>query len=226
MSLHLHGVVRARHRLPDGSPFRLIPVDDLAVVVSDHHGELTGQAATANLAALCALLPDGPVLPLRIGTTAVDENAARAAVLALRVPVLREHLERLDGLAEVHVRLVFDEETALRAVFDQGAFGGGGGDLVSTIAQGSQIAEKIVAWRGKQADALLAPVTTMARAVAPLDAHEHTSELRAFLISLDQLAAVRATVAGFTGVVATCIGPLPAFHFLDLAPQPTSRWGW
>jgi hypothetical protein len=224
VSLHLHGVVRARHRLPDGSPLRLISVDDLAVVVSDSHGELTSKDATTNLAALCALLPDGPVLPLRIGTTAVDENAARTAVLALRAPVLRSHLERLDGLAEVHVRLVFDEETALRAVSDQGGFTGGG--LPSTIAQGEQIARAVVAWRGKQADALLAPVTTLARAVAPLDAHEHTSELRAFLISLDQLAAVRATVAGFTGVAATCTGPLPAFHFLDPAPQPASRWGW
>lgn len=217
MSLHLHGVVRARHRVPDDSPFRLIEADDLAVVVSDQHGELTEQAAAAHLAALCALLPGGPVLPLRIGTTAVDE---RTATLALRVPNLREHLDRLDGLAEVHVRLDFDEETALRAVFDEGAFTGRAHD---PIVQGEHIAHAVVAWRRKQADALLAPVTAIARAVAMLDAREDTSELRAFLISLDQLDTVRAAVAGFNG---TCIGPLPAFHFLDQAPQPTSRWGW
>lgn len=217
MSLHLHAVVRARHRLPDGSPFRLIEVDDLAVVVSAHHGELTSADATAHLAALCALLPSGPVLPLRIGTTAVDE---RTAVLALRVPGLREHLERLDGLAEMHVRLVFDEEIALRAVFDSGAFTGGGRD---PIAQGERIAQAVGAWRGKQADTLLEPVTAMASAVAVLDAGEPASELRAFLVSLDQLDAVRAAVAEING---TCTGPLPAYHFLDLAPQPTSRWGW
>lgn len=220
MNLHLHAVVRARHRLPDGSPFRLIEVDDLAVVVSDHHGELTEQAATAHLAGLCALLPGGPVVPLRIGTTAADE---RAAVLALRLPLLREHVERLDGLAEVHVRLEFDEETALSAAFDEGAFTGGGPDLASTIAQGERIAQAVVAWRGKQADALLAPVTAIARAVAVLDAREPTAELRAFLISLDQLDAVRTAVAGCNG---SCTGPLPAFHFLDPAPQPASRWGW
>lgn len=217
MSLHLHAVVRARHGLPDGSPFRLIEADDLAVIVSDHRGELTSADATAHLAALCALLPGGPVLPLRIGTTAVHE---RAAVQALQVPSLRAQLERLDGLAEVHVRLVFDEEVALRTVFDSGAFTGGGRD---PVAQGERIVQAIVAWRGEQADELLAPVTGIARAVAVLDAGEPTSELRAFLISLDQLDTVRAMVSGFNG---TCTGPLPAFHFLDLTPQPTSRWGW
>ncbi|NUT48682.1 MAG: hypothetical protein HOV94_15450 [Saccharothrix sp.] len=217
MSLHLHAVVRARHGLPHGSPFRLIEVGDLAVVVSDHRGELTSADATAHLAALCALLPGGPVLPLRIGTTAVDE---RAAVQALQVPSLRAQLERLDGLAEVHVRLVFDEEVALRTVFDSGAFTGGGRD---PVAQGERIVQAIVAWRGEQAEALLAPVTGIARAVAVLDAGEPTSELRAFLISLDQVDTVRAMVSGVDG---TCTGPLPAFHFLDLAPQPTSRWGW
>ncbi|MEU0877134.1 GvpL/GvpF family gas vesicle protein [Lentzea sp. NPDC005914] len=226
MSLRLHGVVRARHRWPDGSPFRLIVVDDLAVVVSDHHSELTEQDATANLAGLCALLLAGPVLPLRIGTVAVDEEAARAAVLALTVPALRAHLERLDGLAEMHVRLAFDEETALRAVFDEGAFTGGGRDLASTIGRGEQIAQAVAAWRGKQADALLAPVSALSRSVAMLDAREHTEDLRAFLVPLDQAEAVRTAVAGFDGVVATCTGPLPAFHFLDLAPQPVSRWGW
>ena len=77
MSLFLHGVVRAGHRLPEGSPFRLVGLDEHAVVVSDRrddHG-LTEQEATAHLAGLCALLPGGPVLPLRIGTTAVDEVA-------------------------------------------------------------------------------------------------------------------------------------------------------
>ena len=236
MTLHLHGIVRATHLLPDGSPFRLVEVEDVAVVVSDRVADraLTEEEATAHLAGLCAVLPGGPVLPLRIGTTAADEVAARAAVLALVVPVLRSRLARLDGVAEMHARLVFDEDVAVRGVYDEGGFTGGGPDLAATIARGELIARRIEAWCAKRADGLLTPVSAVARAVVPLETREATIQLRAFLVPLDLAGAVRSAVAGLSemGVVATCAGPLPAFHFLDLAPQreyespPSSRWGW
>lgn len=234
MSLHLHGVVRAGHRLPDSSSFRLLGLEDVAVVVSDQPEDsaLTGQEAVDHLAGLCALLPGGPVVPLRIGTTAVDEAAARAAVHALSVPVVRDHLNRLEGMAEIHVRLTFDEDAALRAVHEEQAFVGGGTDLASTIAQGERIARQIVAWRRNQAESMLAPVSAIARAVVLLDTPEHAEEQRAFLVSLDKTKAVHDVVASLTDVTATCAGPLPAFHFLDVASkqqqqsQPSSRWGW
>ena len=226
MSLLLHGVVRASHRLPDGSPFRLVDVEDLAVVVSDRQDDraLTEQETVTHLAGLCALLPGGPVLPLRIGTTAVDETAARAAVLALSPQSLRHHLDELDGLVEMHVRLVFDEDAALRAVYDKGR----GTDMITQV---DLIAREIVAWRQNQADELLAPVSATARAVALLDAPEHTEELRAYLLPLAEIETVRAAVAALHDVTVTCIGPLPAFHFLDLEQKqpeirPASRWGW
>ncbi|MEU3648443.1 GvpL/GvpF family gas vesicle protein [Lentzea sp. NPDC034063] len=235
MSLHLHAVVRSAHQLPDGSPFRLVELEDVAVVVSEHPDGrvLTEQEAVDDLAGLCALLPGGPVVPLRIGTTAVDETAARAAVHALSVPVVRDRLNQLDGVAEMHVRLVFDEDTALRAVHDESGFSGGGADLAATIAQGERIARQIVAWRRNQADGMLASVSAVALAVALLDPPVHTEEHRAFLVPLGEVEAVRDGVAALTGVTAICTGPLPAFHFLDLAPrqprhqdQPASRWGW
>jgi hypothetical protein len=235
VSLHLHGIVRASHQLPAGTPFRLVELEDLAVVVSDRREDRaqTEQETIAHLTALCALLPAGPVLPLRIGTIAVDEAAARAAALAFVVPVLRYHLNQLDGMAEMHVRLVFEEDTALRAVYDEGTFRGGGADLATTIARGELIAREIVAWRRRQADEMLAPVSAMARSVALLEAGEHTEDLRAFLVPLGQVEAVRAVVAALGGVTAICTGPLPAFHFLDLTTQrvqggneSSSRWGW
>ncbi len=227
MSLYLHGVVLLGHRLPDGSRFRLVALEDLAVVVSERLGALNDQEATAQLAELCALLPDGPVLPLRIGTTAVDESAARAAVLAFGLPVLRRHLDHLAGAAEMHVRLVFDEDAALRAVYREGMLAGA--DLTATIARGEQIARDVAAWRRNQADVLLAPVAATARAVVLLDAGEPTEDLRAYLVPLDQVEAVRAAVAALDGVTTACTGPLPAFHFIDLTAQASpaaSRWGW
>lgn len=235
MSLHLHGVVRAGHRLPAGSPFRLVDLEDLAVVVSERpEGRaLTEQEAVDDLAGLCALLPGGPVVPLRIGTTAVDETTARAAVHALSLPMLRDRLKQLDGVAEMHVRLVFDEDTALRAVHEESGFTGGGADLAATIAQGEQIARRVVVWRRNQADGMLAPVSAAARAVALLDPPVHTEEHRAFLVPLAEVESVRDVVAAIEDVTAVCTGPLPAYHFLDLLPQdplhqsrPASRWGW
>jgi hypothetical protein len=228
VSLHLHGVVRTGHRLPDGSSFRLVELEDVAVVVSERTESraLTEQEATAHLAGLCAMVPYGPVLPLRIGTTAVDEAATRAAVRALGVGVLRGHLDRLDGVAEMHVRLAFEEDVVVHAVFDEGAFTSGGADLATTITQGELVVRRIVAWCGKRADGLLAQVAATAKATAPLDAREPTEVLRAFLVPLDQVGVVRAVVAALDGVTATCTGPLPAFHFLDLAPATSSRWGW
>ncbi|GGU16912.1 GvpL/GvpF family gas vesicle protein [Lentzea flava] len=224
MSLYLHGVVRASHRLPDDSPFRLVDVDDLAAVVSDRQNDqvLTEQEVVAHLEGLCALLPGGPVLPLRIGTTAVDEAATRTAVVALGPPSLRHHLDELDGMAEMHVRLVFDENTALRAVHDRGVVTS---RAVDVVAQGELIAREIVAWRRKEADALLAPVAAVAKAMALLDAPAHTEEARAYLVPLDQVEAACAAVAKISEVTATCTGPLPAYHFLD-PPRPASRWGW
>jgi hypothetical protein len=235
VSLRLHAVIRAAHRLPDGSSFRLVALEDVAVVVSEHPDGrvLTEQEAVDDLAGLCALVPDGPVVPLRIGTTAVDETAARAAVHALSVPVVRDRLNQLDGVAEMHVRLVFDEDTALRAIHDESGFTGSGADLAATVAQGERIARQIVAWRRNQADGMLAPASAVALAVALLDPPAHTEEHRAFLVPLGKVETVRDVVAALNGVTATCTGPLPAFHFLDLAPrhprhqgERASRWGW
>ncbi|ONI91456.1 hypothetical protein ALI22I_08930 [Saccharothrix sp. ALI-22-I] len=245
MTLHLHGVVRAAHPLPPagGWAARKIVVDDLAVVVSSlaDGRSLTDQDAIAHLAGLCDLVVTGPVLPLRFGTAAADENAAAAAVHALSVPALRGHLDRLDGLAEMHVHLAFDEDLALSAVFDgdqdRQAFDGGGTDLGAHIRQGELIAQRVVVWRRQRAEALLAPVAAQAREVASVAEQEHTEERRAFLVPLHQVETVRATVAGLgdaEGVTVTCTGPLPAFSFLNatVAPEPdrfsktTSRWGW
>jgi hypothetical protein len=237
--LHLHGVVRAAHPLPPRSPFRLVGLDDVAVAVSEAPDDaaFTEQQAAAHLGALGALVVTGPVLPLRVGTTAPDDEAARTAVAALGLPVLRGHLDRLEGLAEVHVHVEFEEEAALRAVFDeaddQRALLGGGSDLASNIRHGELIAEKLVAWRHRRADELLAPVAALARRTTRAEGLAGTEEHRAYLVPLDRVETARALVAGLPDVAARFTGPLPAYSFLDTAPEPdsfqarpASRWGW
>jgi hypothetical protein len=239
--LHLHGVVRADHPFPQGGALRPIGLGDLAVAVSEtpDGAAFTGEQAAAHVTWLSALVVNGPVLPLRLGTTVPDENAARTAVAALGPPALRGHLDRLEGLAEVHVHVAFDEESALRAVFDeaddQQALLRGGTDLASNIRHGELIAHRLVAWRRRQADELLAPIAVLAQRTAPVADFVDTEERRAYLVPLDRVETARALVTGLGTVRAVFTGPLPAYSFLDATPvaepdpfeaRPTSRWGW
>lgn len=220
MTLRLLGVLRSGHRLPNGIGVRLVVWHDLAAVVSDSPGD-----ALADLEVLCALVRYGPVVPLRFGTVARDEEAVRSDVLAAAADRLRAHLDRLDGLVEVHVHLDFDEETALAAVLDSSTLHIGH----DRVAAGERIAQAVAAWCRHRADGLLMPVTPLARQEALLSGGEPTSQRRALLIPLTDAGRVSQVVAALacSEVAARLAGPLPAYNFLDVvAEPPASRWGW
>lgn len=241
MSLDLHGIVRAGHQLTAGR-FRLVTWRDLAVVVSERTGEhgLHQVDALAHLEMLSRLVLDGPVVPLRFGTTAEDDDTVRTDVLAKSATRLHQHLDRLDGTVELHAYLTFDETTALRAVFDDNPTGwqsGGNLDLTARIRLGEQVAHRLTDWRRARSRELLGPVTAVARAQVCLTEHEHPEERHAFLTPTDQIDTVRAAIADLstgTGVDARCVGPLPAYSFLTEPARPratadrasASRWGW
>lgn len=86
---------------------RLLPVEDLAVVVSATYPGLRARRrdlmAHQNL--LLALAAAGPVLPMRFGMVAPDEATVLAGVAARR----GEHaavLERLDSRVEMNVKIM------------------------------------------------------------------------------------------------------------------------
>jgi hypothetical protein len=238
--LQLHGGVRAAHPLGrTGASPHLVAWEDLAVVVSPLPDDrvLGQQDGVRHLEILSALVQDGPVLPLRFGTVAAEEKKVRTEVLAPAAARLRADLDRLEGLVEVHVYLRFDENTALRAVYDENPDQReirGHTNLNARIRAGEFIAQRLVAWRRRRSKTLLATVSALARDSAPLDDGEHTEERWAFLVAQHQLAAVRMAVGALTGVEAECVGPLPAYSFLTSSsqgdqnrnPAPQSRWGW
>lgn len=239
MTLRLFAVVRAGHPLPPGDA-RLVSRADLAVVAATHPppGPLTEDDAASHLGLVSQLVRRGPVLPLRFGTIAPDEPAIRDGVLGPDAPRLRAHLNRLDGFAEVHIHLRFDESAALRAIHYTGAPAPAAAlDLRHTIAFGRTIAERLTTWRRERARILLAPVSALAHSSAPLPERADIEERQAFLIPLDRLDHIRAAVATITlepDVHAECVGPLPAYSFLEAhtepswetPSQPASRWGW
>jgi hypothetical protein len=241
MNLNLHGVVRAGHPLT-ADRFRLVTWQDLAMVVSERAaGEhAAGQRdALGHLEMLSRLVMDGPVVPLRFGTTAVDEDTVRAEVLAGSAARWHEHLERLDGAVEIHAYLAFDESAALHAVFEENPAGWRTDenlDMAARIRLGERVAHGLADWRRARADALLAPVSAVARGQVSLTEPEFPEERHAFLVPTDQLDTARAAIAALSSadVDAQCVGPLPAYSFLTGSAQPAgqtghapaSRWGW
>jgi hypothetical protein len=103
VTLQLYAVVRAGHpRVP-----RLVRWKDLAMVVGEAPAD---PDPAAHLAVVSALVEGGPVLPVRFGAVAADEETVRREVLAPSADEFRADLARLDGLAEVHVCLRFSEQ--------------------------------------------------------------------------------------------------------------------
>ncbi|HEX6360419.1 GvpL/GvpF family gas vesicle protein [Actinophytocola sp.] len=228
-SLLLHGVVRADHP----SAGRVVTWQDLAMVVSDWH-QPTREDAVAHLEMLGKLVVDGPVVPLRFGTTATDEESVCAEVLAASAPRLRGLLDRLDGLVELHAYLKFDEDEALRMVFDEHTVTWqetGGLDLSTRIRLGEKVAQQLVTWRRTRSDELLAAVSAVAVDEVALPEGDHTEERRAFLLPHKEVEPARAAItalASIAGIGAECVAPLPAYNFLT-EPKETSsdsRWGW
>jgi hypothetical protein len=228
-SLLLHGVVRADHP----SVGRVVRWQDLAVVVSDWH-QPSREDAVAHLEMLGRLVVDGPVVPLKFGTTATDEESVRTEVLAAGAPRLRGYLDRLDGLVELHAYLKFDEDDALRMVFDEQRSSWqdtGRLDLSTRIRLGEQVAQQLVAWRRTRSDELLAAVSAVAREEVHLPDRDHSEERRAFLLPYKEVEPARAAITGLAllaGVGAECVAPLPAYNFLtETTDTPAdSRWGW
>lgn len=225
MTLLLYGIVRADHPLPAG--LHAVVEDDLAVAVADlpPETELTADHARSHLDVLCGLINDGPVLPLRFGSTAADENAVRDNALRSDPAALRLELDRLTGLAEVRVRLVFDETTALTAVLDADpGLSRPVAGLDATIEQGRLISERVRAWTAKRSVELLGGMATETR---PLAAAEDGAQRWALLVRHDDVDRIAESIGGAAGVsAADTLGPLPPYTFASLPTRPVSRWGF
>ncbi|MFD4029454.1 GvpL/GvpF family gas vesicle protein [Streptomyces sp. NPDC058637] len=112
--IYVYGIVGGSHRLPPGAvgvgeppaPVRLLPVEDLAVVVSAAYPGLRARRRDlmAHQGLLMALAETGPVLPMRFGMVAPDEATLLAGVATHG----SEHaavLERLDSRIEMNIKI-------------------------------------------------------------------------------------------------------------------------
>lgn len=116
--VYVYGIVRVGARMPSGlsgvgrpaRQARLLPVGAVSAVVSDVPDDL--RARRRDLVAHQQLILDvsrgGPILPMRFGTVADDEETLRRTVGQTAQTHLAA-LERVDGCCEMNVKMLPDE---------------------------------------------------------------------------------------------------------------------
>ena len=122
--MYVYGIARSGVELEagasglDGAPLRLVPLRDVAALVSDAPSDLRATRvrllAHANL--LSQVVVRTTVLPMRFGVVIAGESALRAKVLAPRYAIFDRLLRDLDGLVEFTVKAMYQRETVLREV--------------------------------------------------------------------------------------------------------------
>lgn len=257
MPLLVYGLVRARHPDPPEdpagvgdppSPVRLVRAGQVAAAVSEiGDWTLRDEDALGYLDVLTGLLDAGPVLPVRFGTVAPDDDAVRAEILRPAAEIVAARLDELDGLVEVRIEVTADEDAELRDLLAgtpelrrmvQGGQGRGG-SLTYRIDIGERVSEGLAERRA----ALDARVAATLRPLA-VDYGSHTSDE---LTVLSQFYLIRAADLGrFDDAVQRLrsnldnrytvgyVGPLPPLDFTGDVERPPatgdsrggSRWGW
>ncbi|MFD9961457.1 GvpL/GvpF family gas vesicle protein [Amycolatopsis sp. NPDC058986] len=129
MSTYVYGIVLDSH--PAGvaelrgvgetpGPVRTVDADGLKAVVGDAPPDLRAKRRDlkAHQDVLAALIEQGPVLPMRFGLVAQDEQAVAGAVAA-RKDDYRAVLSELDGRVEMNVKVAHQQDAVLGALLRQ-----------------------------------------------------------------------------------------------------------
>jgi len=123
--LFVYAVVPAGRALPDdvtgvdGSPLSVVDHGHIAAVVGvTSLDRPPGRRAdlTAYSSVLEALLPGGPVAPLRFGCVVPDRDVLVREVLAPRESELARLLEELEGRVQYNLRVTFEEAAVLAEI--------------------------------------------------------------------------------------------------------------
>ena len=103
-----------------GQELRTVTNAELSAVVSEAPEDLRPRRrdVLAHQEVQERLMADGAVLPLRFGFTAPDDEAVKA-VLEDRAAEYREQLKNLQGCAEYHLKVAWDEDSLLRRILEE-----------------------------------------------------------------------------------------------------------
>jgi len=240
------GVVRSGHPVLLGAPasadaianVRFVRAGALAAVVCDLPGDAISceDDARRYLGTLIALLPGGPVLPIRFGTLAPDEDAVRE-LLDDADDELAHRLDALEGLVEVRLQIDGDLDAELRAlVAASPALARARPErLDERVQRGAQISARLAERRDELGEQVRARLQPLAVAHTTVRSQIATELNHAYLIRAEALCEFDQAVQELRDELGEryaieYAGPLPAFEFTDRPygahPPARSRWGW
>jgi hypothetical protein len=164
------------------------------------------------------------VLPLGFGTVFASSEDVVADLLEPRYEELVDLLQSLDGLVELALRAFYDESGVLAAVVrDEPRIAAlhGSSNPADQVALGEAVAHALADRRARDADEIVASLSSLAREVAVEERVAEFEVLRAaFLVDRPAVEEVEARAEELAGRHAGLIrfkltGPLPPHHFVS-----------
>ncbi|MDT3400297.1 GvpL/GvpF family gas vesicle protein [Streptomyces sp. B1866] len=237
MSVYVYAITGAQHsaRLDDlhgvgegEPPLRTVASGPLAACVSDAPEDLRGKRRdlAAHHAVQERLLAEGPVLPMRFGLVAPDDDAVRAA-LDENAEEYTRRLAELRDRVEFNLKASQEEETALRQVVADSeevrrlseVTRGGGGTHEDQLRLGELIGRELQARQEAVADDVLADLRSYVDAEKRSAAGQDRFLNVSFLVHRDRIedfaAAEQRLAERYAPLVQFQLrGPLPPYSFV------------
>ncbi|WJV45277.1 GvpL/GvpF family gas vesicle protein [Streptomyces flavofungini] len=241
MTTYVYGIAAAAHpALPDGmdgigdpaQKVRVLRRDGLAALVSDSPDDLRPKRRDllAHRSVLDEAGAGGPVLPMRFGSLAQDDDAV-LAVLDDRCEHYEERLRALEGKAEYNVKAAHDEQAVLHQVLadspelramveaNQRA---GGGSYEQKLRLGEQVTAAVRAREAGDGAEVRRALEPHADSVSAGPDGSGWLANVSFLVSRDRadgfVAAVEELRRDHPHLELRVHGPLPPYSFVDPGP--------
>jgi hypothetical protein len=246
MSVHLYGIVPAETSLPSdvrgrqAAPPRLVNHGSLAAVVGDVDPEarIGRDDLLAHAHVLEAVVEDSTVLPMRFGMVLGSDEELAEQVLEAGEERLMALLDEFDGLQQVTVRAVHNEEEVLRTVLAENAdvrafrdsMAARGETYEAKLELGRLIADGIEVIEHMDAAYLVEELGPLARDIKIEDSSKRRNVLdAALLVGRTDRSRVDAAIAKLGGALPPrlrlrYVGPQPAYAFIDTALAGEPVW--
>ncbi|GAA2471787.1 GvpL/GvpF family gas vesicle protein [Streptomyces longisporus] len=241
MSTYVYGITASSHpALPEDltgvgdppRPVRVLTEGDLAAVVSDAPEGLRPKRKDllAHQSVLAEAGAAGPVLPMRFGSVAPDDDTV-TGVLAERAEHYKERLRALEGKVEYNVKATHQEEAVLHRVMSENSEiramteanrQAGGGSYEQRLRLGEMVVAAVKAREAEDAAELQSALEPAAAAVSA--GPESTGWLLnvSFLVERDSaesfLAEVEQVRKSHPHIELRVNGPLPPYSFVEPGP--------
>jgi hypothetical protein len=245
VSTYVYGIAARSHpALPDGMdgvgdparPVRVLKEGELAALVSDAPDGLRPKRRDliAHQNVLAEAGAAGPVLPMRFGSVAPDDESV-TGVLAERAEHYRERLRTLDGKVEYNVKASHVEEAVLHHVMAEDREirslaeanrRAGGGSYEDKLRLGEMVAAAVRAKETEDAAEVRRALEAAAEAVSVGPESSGWLVNVSFLVDRNAaepfLAAVEQARKNLPHLELRANGPLPPYSFVEPGPAQTA----